>query len=178
MADPSYLFTLLVFLVVAVMISSLASRLRDQAQAARDREARTHALYRLSRAIAGATEPAEAAKLVAQEVCDLFGAETVVLVPDEKGELQMAASAAPPAAPSEVAVGEGSSPPEFYDANERATAIWVYEHAEAAGAGSETLAGAAAFYEPIRTANDTWGVLGLRRPAPRSLPSPAWLWSA
>jgi two-component system sensor histidine kinase KdpD len=167
-ADPSYAFTLLVFLAVAVLISSLASRLREEARAARDREARTHALYRLSRAIAGTTEPAEAARVVAREVCDLFGAEALVLVPDEQGNLQLAASVAPPGAPSEVGVREGLPTPEFYDANERATAIWVYEHAEAAGAGSETLAGAAAFYEPIRTADDTWGVLGLRRPAPRS----------
>jgi two-component system sensor histidine kinase KdpD len=167
-SDLSYVFTLLIFLGIGLVISSLASRLQEETQAARDREARTHALYRLSRAIAGTTEPGEAARVVVREVCELFGAEALVLVPEEKGDLRLAAWVAPAVTGScEVPASDPAAAPEFYDANERATATWVFEHAEAAGAGSETLAGASAFYVPLRTAESTWGVLGLHRPAER-----------
>ena len=162
-SDLSYAFTLLVFLGVGLLIGSLASRLREEAQAAKQREARTHALYRLSRSIAATTRPAEAAQLVAREVCELFGDEALVLLPDEARQLGVAASVTPQEGAREAVDGPDAPLPEFYDDNERATATWVLEHGEAAGAGTETLAGASAIYLPLRTAADTWGVLGLRR---------------
>src|SRR5262249_22304750 len=51
---PQDVLSMLVFLLVAVATSNLTSRVRDQAAAARRREARTAALYAFSRAIAGA----------------------------------------------------------------------------------------------------------------------------
>ena len=44
---PQDLLSLFVFLVVAVLTSNLTARIRDQAEAARRREERTAALYRL-----------------------------------------------------------------------------------------------------------------------------------
>src|SRR5262249_57556769 len=50
---PQDVLSLFVFLVVAVLTSNLMARIRDQAEAARRREARTDALYAFSRLIAG-----------------------------------------------------------------------------------------------------------------------------
>jgi two-component system sensor histidine kinase KdpD len=55
-ASPRDLLNLIVFLIAAVLTSNLAARVRNQAEAAKHREARTAALYALSRQIAGAAE--------------------------------------------------------------------------------------------------------------------------
>jgi len=51
-SDVRYLFTFLVMLVVGLVTSSLAARIRMQADAARQREQRTAALYAMSRELA------------------------------------------------------------------------------------------------------------------------------
>ncbi|HEY3397865.1 MAG TPA: sensor histidine kinase KdpD [Armatimonadota bacterium] len=165
-SDVSYVFTLLMFLAVGLIISTLAARLREEAQAAKDREARTHALYRLGRSITATSSPEDTAQVVAAEVCELFHAETVALLPREDGQLRLSGAAACEGGEAETAAPAVT--PEFFDENERATATWVYDHQEPAGAGSDTLAGASAYYVPLRTADHTWGVLGLHRPAPRA----------
>src|SRR5262249_49485242 len=54
MTDPQDYLSLGAFLIVAVLTSHLTARVRDQADAARRREARTAALYAFGRAITGA----------------------------------------------------------------------------------------------------------------------------
>src|SRR5439155_8177439 len=51
---PQDLISLVVFLMVAVLTSNLMARIRDQADTARRREARTKALYEFSRQLAAA----------------------------------------------------------------------------------------------------------------------------
>ena len=51
-SDTQYLVTFAVMLVVALVISGLTVRIRAQADAARDRERRTAALYAMSRELA------------------------------------------------------------------------------------------------------------------------------
>ena len=51
-SDLEYLITFTVMLLVALVISTLTVRLRQQAEAARQRERRTAALYAMSRELA------------------------------------------------------------------------------------------------------------------------------
>jgi len=51
-SDVKYLFTFVVMLVVGLVTSGLAARIRTQAEAARLREQRTAALYAMSRELA------------------------------------------------------------------------------------------------------------------------------
>src|SRR2546429_8921270 len=55
-SDSQYLITFLVMFVVALVISGLTVRTRDQAEAARTQERRTAALFSLSRELAAARE--------------------------------------------------------------------------------------------------------------------------
>ncbi|MBC7853852.1 MAG: sensor histidine kinase KdpD, partial [Pirellulaceae bacterium] len=54
-SDVQYLFTFGVFLLIALTTSTLAARVREQSDAARERERRTQSLYRLTRQLAGAS---------------------------------------------------------------------------------------------------------------------------
>ena len=164
-ADARYGFTLLVFLLVGLLISHLTARVHEEAQSAKAREARTHALYRLSRAIGATARPEEAAQVMAQEVCDLFDKPGVVLLPDERGQLQVAAEITAATDACGTVQLAPPTPPAWFDENERATAIWAFEHGESAGSGTETLSGASAIYVPMKTTHETWGLLGLL-PAP------------
>jgi two-component system sensor histidine kinase KdpD len=165
-ADARSGFTLLVFLAVGLLISHLTARVHEEAQSAKAREARTHALYRLSRAIGATSRPEQAAQVVAQEVCDLFDKPGVVLLPDERGQVQVAAEILAATAGTCATVQLAPpAPPAWFDDNERATAIWAFEHGESAGSGTDTLSGASALYVPMKTAAQTWGLLGLL-PAP------------
>ncbi|HYR96369.1 MAG TPA: DUF4118 domain-containing protein, partial [Candidatus Binatus sp.] len=146
---PQDLLSLFVYLVVAVLTSNLMTRIRDQADTARRREARTAALYAFSRQLAAAVGIEDLLPTVAGHVAEQFQASVVVSLP-EGGRL--AARAAHPA-------GSELSEPE------RAAATWVWEHNEAAGRGTDTLPGGEWFHVPLNTARGAVGVLSLRLPA-------------
>jgi two-component system sensor histidine kinase KdpD len=146
---PQDVLSLFVFLVVAVLTSNLMTRIRDQADTARRREARTAALYAFSRQLAAAVGIDDLLPTVTGHVAEQFQATVVVSMP-EGGRL--AVRAAHPAR------SELSEP-------ERAAATWVWEHNEAAGRGTDTLPGGEWVHLPLNTARGAVGVLSLRLPA-------------
>ncbi len=143
--DTQYLLTFAGLLVVGMVISSLAGRAREQAQASRQREAFTAALYALSGDLAAASSVEGIAQAVARHVAATFSREVAVLLPRE-GRLQ--------------AVYQAPGFP--LDENEMAVATWVYEHGEPAGYGTDTLPAAKARYHPLKTAQAVRGVLAVR----------------
>jgi two-component system sensor histidine kinase KdpD len=155
-ASPRDLLNLIVFLIVAVLTSKLAARVRDQAEAAKHREARTAALYALSRQIAGAAELADVLRVIVNHVAQILSAKVVALLPDA-GQLVLMAGH-----PAETALTEA----------ERAAATWAWQHQQPAGRGADTLPGAEWFYLPLSTAHGTVGVLGLQFEEPGAEMSP------
>jgi two-component system, OmpR family, sensor histidine kinase KdpD len=155
-ASPRDLLNLIVFLIVAVLTSKFAARVRDQAEAAKHREARTAALYALSRQIAGAAELADVLRVILNHVAQILSAKVVVLLPDA-GQLVLMAGY-----PAEVALTEA----------ERAAATWAWQHQQPAGRGADTLPGTEWFYLPLSTAHGTVGILGLQFEQPGAEMSP------
>jgi two-component system, OmpR family, sensor histidine kinase KdpD len=153
--DTQYAITFAVMLAVALLISTLAVRLRDQAEAARQRERRTHALYALSRDLTGLTAPGDVSQAVCRHVADLFHGPAQVLLPDAQGALHTAADS-------------GAGLPAA-DVREGAVADWVFRHGRPAGLGTDTLPGAGALYVPLPGGSAPLGVLGVR-PDPALLP--------
>ncbi len=147
-SDPRFLLSFAGLLVVGLVIGSLTGRAREQAQAARQREAYTAALYALSKDLAEASGLEAIARGVARHVAATFSRDVAVLVPVE-GRLQPIYQA--PGFP--------------LDENELAVATWVYQHGETAGYGTDTLPAASARYLPLKTAQAVRGVLAVR-PAP------------
>lgn len=78
-ADARYGVTFAVMLVVGVVISGMASRLREQQHAASVREAKSDALYSLGRALATATTPSAIAAALVAQVERVFQGEAVWL---------------------------------------------------------------------------------------------------
>jgi two-component system sensor histidine kinase KdpD len=151
-ADTQYLVTFGVMLLVSVLISTLAARVRAQADAARQREQRTQVLYAMSRDLAATRTVEEVARAAGRHVSDVFDGETSILVPAPGGGLA-------PASANEPAG----------DAHERAVAQWAFDHGRTAGLGTDTLPGASAVWVPLRGTQTVLGVLG-PRPDPSLLP--------
>jgi two-component system sensor histidine kinase KdpD len=150
---PQDLLSLFMFLVVAVLTSELTARVRDQAEAARRREARTAALYGFAREMAGAAGIDDIARVIVDHVAQLFGAGAALFLPDA-GRLVLRAVRPPGADISEA---------------ERATATWVWEHDQPAGRGTETLPGGDWFHVPVRTVRGVVGVLAVRSEGPAAV---------
>jgi two-component system sensor histidine kinase KdpD len=155
--DTQYIVSFAVMLVVGLLVSTLAARVRDAAEFARRREARTRVLLALSRDLVGLRDQADVAATAARHVADLFHCPAAVLLPASGGRLEPA----------------GEAPPAFArDPHEQAVAVWAFDHGRPAGAETDTLAGARARYEPLTGTAGTVGVLGLE-PPPDLRPLPA-----
>ena len=142
-SDYEYLVTFAGMLVVALVISAQTARIRAQALHATDREARTQALYRLSRALAGQTrvfETARAAAVLAQEV---FETNVVIFLPDEGG----------------IAFRKRTSEHLPVPASEEAIAQWVFDRGVKAGRRMENFPNATAVYAPLRGTREICGVM-------------------
>jgi two-component system sensor histidine kinase KdpD len=148
-SDTQYVVTFAVMLVVGLLVSSLAARVRDVAEMALQREHRTQALYALSRELSGLRDPREVAGAAARHVSGLFGGEAAVLLATADG-------LAPAGEPVPAYV---TSP------NEKAVAQWSLDHGRAAGAETDTLPAAVALYEPIVGSRGPLGVLAVELPA-------------
>jgi len=159
-SDTQYLVTFAVMLVVALVISSLAVRIRAQAESARERERRMAALYAMSRELAAARGVRELREVAARHIAEVFRTRVVVLLPQPDGRL----------APDE---GDAAQLP--MDASELAVGQWVHEHGQVAGQGTDTLPGASALYLPLTGSRGSVGVLGLRPQDPRPLQAPEQL---
>jgi two-component system, OmpR family, sensor histidine kinase KdpD len=151
---PKDILSLVVFVVVAVLTSELMSRVRNQADAARRREARTAALYAFGREIGAAAAVDDVARVVVEHVAQLFAAPAALFLP-EAGRLVLRAVHPPGTELAEA---------------ERATATWVWEHDQPAGRGTDTLPGGEWFHVPLGTVRGAVGVVALRVDSPSAVP--------
>ncbi len=145
-SDSQHLVTFAIMMMVALLISTLAVRLRGQVERARRREHRTRLLYRTSRELAALRVPDAIAEAGTRHVADVFHGPAQVLLPDPEGKLR--------AVPSPTAGFPA-------DARERAVADWAFTHGRQAGLGTDTLPGAAAIYVPLPGGEAPLGVLGV-----------------
>lgn len=74
-AEPRYVLTFTMMFGIGLVISGLTSRLRTQQREAEAREAKTHALYALGRALAAASGPEEILRVVVEQARRAFATE-------------------------------------------------------------------------------------------------------
>src|SRR6059036_402637 len=153
-SDVRYLFTFAVMLLVGLVTSSLAARIRTQADTARLREQRTAALYAMSRELASTRGVDQLLTIAVRHISEVFRSQVVVLLPGAGGLV--------PSGGAQFAL----------DSNELGVAKWVHEHHQPAGLGTATLPGAAALYLPLQAPRGPVGVLGVRPADPHSLDAP------
>ncbi len=145
-AEPHELFALLVFLVVAVLTSALAGRVREQAKASASRTQATRRLFEFTRKLSALATFDSIAEAAATEINASIAFPTVILLETSNG-LQVSA-AWPPA--------------EDLDLASMSAARWAFEHDEPAGANTSTLPIIPWLFLPLRTPRRKVGVLGAR----------------
>jgi two-component system sensor histidine kinase KdpD len=146
-SDLQHVLTFAVMFVVALVVSSLTQRVRDQASAARQRERRTASLYGMTRELAGTPMTKNLAAVAVRHVAEIFDAKVALLLDKGDGSLASAAT------------GDQAFEP---DAKESGVVEWVWSHHKPAGLCTDTLPSSSALYLPLRDARGKVGVLGVR----------------
>jgi two-component system sensor histidine kinase KdpD len=154
-SDANYTLTFGVMLVVALLVSRLTARIRLQAEAARERESVTAALYAMSRELGAARSAETVSVLASHHLQRTFEGQVVILLPDENGNLVVQHSTGP-------------SP----DDKEMGVARWVFDHSRMAGQGTSTLPSAGALYLPLISSGTTIGVIGTSPTEPHLFTDP------
>lgn len=147
-SNPENVVSIFVLLGVAVATSQLTSRVRAQADLAAA-SARTNAtLAGFLHQLTGVNDPAEAARVICDDIGRLFGAQIVLLTgsPGTSLEVQAATSA-------DYQLGT----------MEMAAANWAFDTGTGAGKGSSTLAGSDWLFQPLKAGDRTLAVIGLAR---------------
>lgn len=145
--EVQYFLTFAIMLMVALLISGMAIRLRQQAALWQAREEKTAALYRLSRDMAKSLGAQDLVTIAAEEMRLLFDADVCVVGKEGCNDLSVL----------------HSSESNFESAgNDRAAAAWVAESRKNGGRGTSNFADATGLYVPLLGARGVVGVLGVR----------------
>jgi two-component system sensor histidine kinase KdpD len=144
--DLRHVVTFVVMLLVAVVISDLARRVRNQAQAARERERHTAALYDMSRELARSMENQGLIEGAVRHIARLFDSAVAIWAPDEAGGLKVLFR---------------TDANMDLDAKEGGVAQWVWSNGREAGLSTSTLPGALGLHLPLVTSRGKLGVLSI-----------------
>jgi len=147
-AEPYELFALVVFLVIAVMTSALAGRVREQVRFSADHMRSTRRLYEFTRKLSALARLDDVAEGAAGEIHTTLGRPAVVLL-GQGDELELRAA---------------WPPEDRLDPATMTAARWAFAHDEPAGADTTTLPTVPWFFVPLRTPRGRVGVVGVARP--------------
>lgn len=144
-AEPYELFSLIIFLVVAVATGTLAARLGQQANATRERAEATQSLFDFSAKLAAAAKLDDVIYLLVNQTAASVDGKAIILTPQG----------------SDLAIA-GSWPPEDNIATpDWAAARWAFQKAEAAGRGTGTLPTARFQFRPMLGSAGPIAVIGI-----------------
>jgi two-component system sensor histidine kinase KdpD len=141
-SDVQYLLTFGVLLAVGLITGQLTAGLRYQARIAGHREERARSLYDMARELSSALAETQVCEIADRFMEASFRAKVAVLLPDEHERLR--------AAEQET----GLTP--SVDAS---IAQWAFDHGEAAGVGTNTLAASPMLYLPLKASVRNRGVI-------------------
>ena len=147
--DAEYLITFALMLTVALVTGQLTAGLKAQALAAQARERRMRALYEMARELSAALVPEQVAELGARFLRGEFQARSALWALDSRDRLL-------PLPGADFAPDEG-------------LARWAFDHAQPAGAGTDTLPASPHLVLPLKAPMRTRGVLALQLSAGRGL---------
>ncbi|MDB5725541.1 MAG: histidine kinase [Novosphingobium sp.] len=150
--DPQNLITVLVLMIVAVVSSQLAARVREQAVLAQNSAAQNSSLAGFARQLTGIGNSEELGQLLCAEIGRLLDVNSILLMPSADGLALLAAF--PPIAQLE--------------ALEQAASRWSFDNNQPAGRGSDTLTASEWLFHPIAAGGKALGVFGIARPDARA----------
>jgi two-component system sensor histidine kinase KdpD len=146
-AEPYELLALVTFLIVAVVTSALAGRVRQQAKVSTSRMRAMRRLYEFTRRLSGLATLDAVAEGAASEIHASLGRPTVVMLAHHE-ELELAAA---------------WPPEDALDAATMTAARWAHSHNEPAGADTATLPIIPWYFVPLRIGDKILGVVGVAK---------------
>jgi len=153
-SDVQYVLTFIVMLTVGLLIGQLMTGLRYQLRISRYREERANALFEMAKSLSSALTQESVAEVANRGVATAFKAHAAVMVMTLDDRLELIS-------------GQSGVP-----ALDVAIARWCLDHAEPAGAGTDTLPSAAQLYLPLKAPMRTRGVLVVEPSSTRLLMIP------
>ena len=141
-SDWEYFISFAGYVVIAIIISHLANRLRYLIPQVRESEATVAAVAGLSKDLVDTRNYDEVMEILAKHMRSFAPGKVAILVPDDGG--------------LQVSAGDREYP--FSD-KEMTIARWAYENGEVAGQGTDTLAGGTGHYVPMKAHGLVYGVL-------------------
>ena len=155
-ADPTNVLAFFFFIVMAIIVSNVAARVRTQAVTAMARARTTESLYAFSRKLAGVGTLDDVLWATAYQAALMLKVRVVLLVPRE----------------GTIAVAAGYPPEDVLDEADLAAAKWAWQNNRPAGRGADTLPGAKRLFLPMRTGRGPIGVIGIDSDKPGPLLTP------
>jgi two-component system sensor histidine kinase KdpD len=143
--DPTNVAAFVLFMVVAILVSNVAARVRSQADTAIGRIRMTEQLYAFSRKLAGTATLDDVLWASAYQIALMLRVRVVLLLPEA----------------GVPTVKAGYPPEDQLDEADLAAANWAWSNDRPAGRGSDTLPGARRLFLPMRTGRGPIGVIGI-----------------
>ena len=143
--DPTNVAAFFFFMLIAMLVSNLAGRVRIQADTAIGRIRTTEQLYAFSRKLAGTATLDDVLWATAYQAALMLKVRVVLLLPED----------------GLLTVKSGYPPEDELDQADLAAANWAWSNDRPAGRGSDTLPGAKRLFLPMRTGRGPIGVIGI-----------------
>lgn len=143
--DPTNIGAFFFFMLIAILVSNVAARVRVQADTATQRIRTTEQLYAFSRKLAGTATLDDVLWTTAYQAALMLKVRVVLLLPQD----------------GRLVVMTGYPPEDQLDDADLAAASWAWSNDRAAGRGSDTLPGAKRLFLPMRTGRGLIGVIGI-----------------
>ncbi|MFA5293957.1 MAG: DUF4118 domain-containing protein [Methanoregulaceae archaeon] len=140
-SDWEYFISFVGYVVIAILISHLANRLRYLIPQIRESEATVAAVTGLSKDLVDAQGYDEMLEILARHMRSFAPGKVAILVPDDSG--------------LRIAAGDHDYP---FNDKEMTIARWAYDNGEVAGRGTDTLIGGTGHYVPMKAHGIVYGV--------------------
>src|SRR3982075_2711681 len=154
--DPTNVAAFFFFMLIAILVSNVAARVRIQADSAIGRVRTTESLYAFSRKLAGTATLDDVLWATAYQTALMLKVRVVLLLPED----------------GVLTVKTGYPPEDQLDKAALAAATWAGGNDRPAGRGSDTLPGAKRLFLPMRTGRGAIGVVGIDSDKPGPLLTP------
>jgi two-component system, OmpR family, sensor histidine kinase KdpD len=158
--EAAYFLTFGVMLAVALVMTQLTTRIRSQAEDAKEREQRTAARFAMSRELATVDSIPALIAIAERHIGQAGSGEVSVILEETRG-----------GNPAQRWPDDGV----FDSVAVRVAASWAYENGESAGWGTSQCAEAEALVIPLSSSSRTLGVVTLKPESPERILSAAEL---
>ncbi len=147
----AHYFTFVILLIVALVITTLSSRMRRSTERSKFREQHTQVLYELNKAMLSSRGINEVVSSTLNTVTKIFGKAAVFYTTKPLAKVEPKAKPAP----DDVNIKLFSLP------QEKEAARWAFEHNEVAGAGTGEFPICEGRYYPVAASDKVRGVIGV-----------------